>query len=140
MNFKINDTDLSTFGISFLEEGAMNELLKFPKRKEQYSYSWKDEHGTERDTDLQKFESREVSFSCVMQGADLADFKTKYEAFRAFIIAGDYFEFEAVELAMFWKLLYSEIDNFIFDESCTTAIFDLKMIDDTPQGYTPPVE
>jgi hypothetical protein len=129
--YEINDQDIwTTWGMAF-QKGTIDELLKFPERKEGYSYSWPDEDGTERDVAGAVFNSRELSISAVMVGDNAADFIAKLDAFRAYIIDAEYFFLDCIALNKRFKLLYKSMDNYrrIDDQS---AQFTLTLIDDFP--------
>src|SRR5690606_1171377 len=75
---KINDVGLSTYGWT-LEEGNYPQLLRRPKVKQGYTYSWPNEDGEDYDpTATLARESQDFNLSFLIVAANTADLLTKY--------------------------------------------------------------
>jgi len=129
--YSINGSDaFTTYGIVF-KEGTLEQLMTLPERKPGVENNWPDEDGTERDLEVIKYQSREVAVNCVMIGNSKADFKSKYEAFKAFLKDAGYFFLLNQEFQIQWKLLYDGMEDYVQDD-LQTASFTLNLIDDFP--------
>lgn len=109
--YYINGQDCyTTWGIVFLK-GTYNELMKFPKRKDGYTISYSDENGTLRDADNAVYESQTYALPIGVIGSDEADFFSKLNAFRSYILSAGYFTFDVVDLNIRFTLLYADMST-----------------------------
>lgn len=137
---KLNGNDLiATYGIYVVKGGyaLMNEP---PKRKEIYSHSWNDEDGTDRETSAIKFESKSIALPLFIKASSVSDFQTKWDAFKAVVMAPGRFTLDIILFNRRWTLLFDSITDFKFfdlSSSKVIATFTLNIIDDTPNTVTP---
>jgi len=137
--YTINEADIyTTYGLVF-KVGTLDALMEPSRRKESYTYSWRDQHGSDRDVEETFLESKNISISALIVADSLADFKTKYAAFKAFVAGGEYFILESTPTEISWKLIYDSVSSFKFERLANTgqlvASFMLNVIDDFPNGY-----
>jgi len=134
--YKINGLDVyATWGLTF-QDGSVEELLKFPQRKQGYSYNWPDENGTERDVTNPFYESRELSFNILLIGTNKTDFLTKLEAFKQYIAVAGYFFLDCLAITKRYRLLYNNMSGFK-QLGMTGARFTLHLVDDFPTETFP---
>lgn len=113
-DFKINGKDAFTeYGLIFMP-GVNSELLKMPKKKPVYTYSWADEDGDQVDLDApNQFESISYKLQFVHYGANQDDFYAKYNALRAFIIdTKGYFNLDALKMNQRFRVAYVDMPTF----------------------------
>lgn len=92
-----------------IEKGGYDELMKEPKRKNEYSHVWLDQNGTERFIN-NHFESRNVSLIFTFVCTTLADYLTKKDSLFN-LIKGNKFTLSATTLGREWQLLYDNESN-----------------------------
>lgn len=140
--YKINGLDAyTTYGLVF-GPGVYNELLKLPKRKEGYAYSWPDENGTERDVSQVYYESRVLNLPITILASSESQFYSRYYALTQFLLTSGYFDFDVVQMNRRFKLLYQDMTNFdkltqIKGSTDIGCEFTLQLIDDFPTSNTP---
>lgn len=120
----------TTYGLIF-KEGTFEELMRLPERKPGVENDWPDQDGIERDLQVIKYQSKQVSVNCVLSAVDQADFKVKYTALKTFLKDAGYFFLLNQSFQIQWKLLYQSMEDYVQDD-LRTASFTLNLIDDFP--------
>ena len=104
---------LSTYGVRFVR-GAYEALLTPFGMKEYVTNTSRLEHGTRYSaTEYNKRKERSVSFPVVLEGTDINDYITKYEAFLTLLASGMVY-LKVPLLGRVYKLVYTKCDNFKF--------------------------
>lgn len=129
--YEINNQDIWTTWRMVFQNDTISTLMQLAERKEGYAYSWPDEDGTERDLTVLKYNTRELSIDVLLAGDSAADFKAKYDAFKAYIIAAGYFNLDCLALQKRWKLLYQRMAGYK-QLDLASARFTLILLDDFP--------
>lgn len=102
------DSLFREYGV-IVEKGGYDELMKEPKRKQGYSYSWQESNGTERFV-LDAFETRSVTLVFTFVCETLEEYQEKHTALFNILKSG-YFNLSVVTLGKKWTLLYDNETN-----------------------------
>lgn len=102
------DSLFREYGV-IVERGGYDELMKEPKRKQGYSYSWQESNGTERFV-LDAFETRNVTLVFTFVCETLEEYKEKHSALFNILKSG-YFSLQVTTLGKKWTLLYDNETN-----------------------------
>lgn len=135
----INEQDCkATWGLVFLK-GTYEELLKFPKRKENFTQSFPDENGTLRQTDNLVYESITYKIQALIIADTRADFLAKLSSFSNYMLAAGYFDLDVVALNIRFRLLYAGAENFELKRRVSSGenamLITLTLINDFPGNY-----
>lgn len=143
--YYINGVNLFNAYSVIIEKGGYDELMKEPKRKNEYSHVWLDQNGTERFIN-NHFESRIVSLNFVFVCDTLADYQDKHYALFNFI-RNNKFSLGVTTLGKRWDLLYDSETNTeyltdIYAGGIVVARHTLTFFDDNVFSFpfTPPIE
>ncbi|WP_147284250.1 hypothetical protein [Sphingobacterium spiritivorum] len=121
-------------GLLFLED-SYKELRKPAKVKDAIVNNWQDQHGTERDLQSRKFETRTLTIPVMIEGNNETDFSIKHQTFFDFIVYAGYFDLKVQRTGRIYKLVYSDVSDYKdYYDHCT---FNLILFDDYPQLKTP---
>ncbi|TDS14731.1 hypothetical protein [Sphingobacterium paludis] len=108
-----NDKTQEALGIHFKRGTLYNQLLRFPKPKERYSYDWKNEHGKEVDElSPTVYEAIQYNVSCYLEAKDLPDFMAKRAALLAILSDPKGFILTSHTLGLSYKLRYIDSPSF----------------------------
>jgi hypothetical protein len=110
--YKISGIDIYTAYCLIAREGMYNELLKAPKRKEGYSRSWPDEHGTERDLETAFYESRSLNLPFYLNATSESQFYAKYAALQTALLNANRFDFDVIDMNRRFKFYYMDMTAF----------------------------
>lgn len=94
-----------------IEEGGANELLREPDRKEQYSYSWGSDNGTERYVYHNVYESKSMTFKFTFLANSLEEYLIKRQDFYEYIKNIGYFKLYYTTLKREWTLLFNGVSS-----------------------------
>lgn len=104
---------LGTYGVRFVR-GAYEALLTPFGMKDYVTNKSRLEHGTRYTaTQYNKRDERTVSIPVILEGTDINDYLTKYEAFLA-LLAGGMVYLKVPRLSRVFKLVYTKCGNFKF--------------------------
>lgn len=92
-----------------VERGGYEDLQKEPKRKNEYSYVWLDQNGTERYIN-NKFETRNVTLIFTFLCESLLDYQQKHDALFGILKEGR-ISLSVTTLSKKWQLLFDNETN-----------------------------
>lgn len=105
------DSLFREYGV-IVEKGGYDELMKEPKRKNQYSHDWLDQNGTERFVNPY-YETRNVTLIFTFVCETLSDYLEKRDSLFTILKSG-YFSLQVPTLERKWTLIYdneSSVEN-----------------------------
>lgn len=113
MHVNFNDKPQTALGIHFKRGTLYNQLLRFAKPKERYTYDWKDQHGKEVDeVSPTIYEAIQYNFACYLEADSLPDFMAKRAALLEILAALEGFILTSHTLWMSYKLRYIDSPSF----------------------------